>query len=104
MHPDLLSMFCAPELQIVISGASTGISLKDLRSQTHYSGGYSALDRHITMFWAVMEELEESDRTAFLKFVTSCERPPSLGFSSLQVYSILLNNPLVNISDMMNMS
>lgn len=33
-------MFCAPELQILISGAICGISVDDLRANTHYAAGY----------------------------------------------------------------
>ena len=84
IQPDLLSIFCAPELQILISGSSSGISVDDLKQNTRYAGGYTTLDRNISRFWAVMGELDERDLALVLKFVTSCERPPSLGFSSLQ--------------------
>ena len=82
IKPDLLSIFCAPELQILISGNNM-ISLKDLKNYTQYRG-YSAFDRNISRLWSVLEELNAVDSGLFLKFVTSCERPPSLGFSSLQ--------------------
>jgi ubiquitin-protein ligase E3 C len=83
IRPDLLNMFCSPELQVLISGTSTGVSFDDLKANTHYASGYHALDRTILMFWAVVKDMSESDRALLLKFVTSCERPPSLGFSSL---------------------
>ena len=38
----------------------------------------------MTRFWSVFAELSEQDQALLLKFVTSCERPPSLGFASLQ--------------------
>jgi ubiquitin-protein ligase E3 C len=79
---DLFSIFCAPELQILISGASS-MSLKDLKAYTRYIG-YTAFDRNITRLWTILEELSAADSGLFLKFVTSCERPPSLGFASLQ--------------------
>ncbi len=84
IQPDLLSIFCAPELQILISGSSQGISIEDLKQNTRYAGGYTSLDRNISRLWAVLQELSERDLALFLRFVTSCERPPSLGFSSLQ--------------------
>lgn len=84
VHPDLLGMFCAPELQILISGSQSGLSVEDLKKHTRYAGGYVFLDRHITRFWAVFAELSAEDQALLLKFVTSCERPPSLGFASLQ--------------------
>ena len=48
-------------------------------------GGYTSMDRHMQRFWSVVEEFNEADRAALLKFITSCERPPSLGFIALQV-------------------
>lgn len=35
-------------------------------------------------FWEVVEEFDDRDRGALLKFVTSCSRPPLLGFRALQ--------------------
>lgn len=35
------------------------------------------------MFWSVLNSLTQEQIKLFLKFVTSCERPPSLGFSML---------------------
>ena len=84
VNPEWLSLFCAPELQILISGSQSGLSIEDLKRYTRYSGGYLFVDRHITRFWSVFEELSKEDQALLLKFVTSCERPPSLGFASLQ--------------------
>jgi len=83
INPDLLSLFCSPELQVLISGAASEISIADLKSNTRYAGGYSILDRNITRFWAIVEAFDEEDRARLLRFVTSCERPPSLGFAAL---------------------
>lgn len=76
-------MFCAPELQVLISGISTEISIDDLQSNTRYAAGYHSLDRNIVRFWEIVGEMSDADRSLLLKFVTSCERPPSLGFSAL---------------------
>ena len=82
IKPDLFSLFCAPELQILISGNNT-MSLKDLKPFTRYIG-YTAFDRNILRLWSILEDFSKADSGLFLKFVTSCERPPSLGFASLQ--------------------
>jgi HECT-domain (ubiquitin-transferase) len=50
---DLFSIFWAPELQILISGASS-MSLKDLKAYTRYIG-YTAFDRNITRLWTILE-------------------------------------------------
>ena len=81
--PSLLGIFCAPELQVLISGANRSISLDDLKRNTRYTGGYLAVDGHMAAFWAVVAEMNEQDRRRLVKFVTSCERPPSLGFAAL---------------------
>jgi hypothetical protein len=101
IHPDLLGMFCAPELQVslllpsslssshslggqvLISGACVEISIDDLSANTRYAAGYHPLDRTIARLWEVVREMSEADRGLFIKFVTSCERPPSLGFGAL---------------------
>ena len=72
IQPDLLSIFCAPELQVLISGANSGISVDDLKRHTQYAGGYTMVDRHVARFWAVMDELTPADRSLVVKFVTSC--------------------------------
>jgi ubiquitin-protein ligase E3 C len=82
VHPDRLALFCAPELQILISGSQTGLDPADLKQHTRYAG-YLPLDRNIARFWKVFESLEAADQALLLKFVTSCERPPSLGFAGL---------------------
>lgn len=84
IQPDLLSIFCAPELQVLISGSLAQVSVEELQRHTLYAGGYSSMDRNITRFWAVVSELTERDVALLLKFVTSCERPPSLGFAALE--------------------
>ena len=79
-----LRIFNEPELQVLISGSSDGkIDVADMRSNTRYVGGYTALDRNITRFWKVIESFSTKQQADLLRFVTSCERPPPLGFSSM---------------------
>ncbi|KAJ1444023.1 hypothetical protein B484DRAFT_389131, partial [Ochromonadaceae sp. CCMP2298] len=82
VHPEWLCLFCAPELQILLSGSQLGLSLEDLKTHTRYSG-YLPLDPQISRFWSVLASLEAADQALLLRFVTSCERPPSLGFAGL---------------------
>lgn len=103
ISPELLGMFCAPELQvgrlispsmlaslhcyrylqILISGALSSISVDDLKANCQYKGGFTGLDKRIGWFWNILQDMSDADKSLLIKFVTSCERPPSLGFGSL---------------------
>lgn len=78
-----LRMFDQQEIQVLISGAQVPICLDDLRSFTNYSGGYSADHPVIKIFWRVVENFTDEEKRKLLKFVTSCSRPPLLGFKEL---------------------
>ncbi|XP_074222741.1 ubiquitin-protein ligase E3C isoform X1 [Camelus bactrianus] len=78
-----LRMFDQQEIQVLISGAQVPISLEDLKSFTNYSGGYSADHPVIRVFWRVVEGFTDAEKRKLLKFVTSCSRPPLLGFKEL---------------------
>lgn len=73
-------MFDQEELQVLISGAAVPIDIEDLKQNTNYSGGYAADHPVIKMFWQVVEELTDEQKRQLLKFITSCSRPPLLGF------------------------
>jgi ubiquitin-protein ligase E3 C len=84
IDPLWLKLFNEPELQVLISGASDGkLDVEDLRRNTRYMGGYTGLDRNVIRFWSVVSSLTSKQQADLLRFVTSCERPPPLGFSSL---------------------
>jgi ubiquitin-protein ligase E3 C len=78
-----LQMFDHRELQILISGAPVPIDMDELRTQTNYSGDFSAEDEYIEEFWNIVSHFTEKQKSQFLKFVTSCSRPPLLGFAEL---------------------
>uniref|UniRef100_A0A2K6LJ23 Ubiquitin-protein ligase E3C n=1 Tax=Rhinopithecus bieti TaxID=61621 RepID=A0A2K6LJ23_RHIBE len=46
-------------------------------------GGYSADHPVIKVFWRVVEGFTDEEKRKLLKFVTSCSRPPLLGFKEL---------------------
>lgn len=96
VSPSWLSMFNQSELQTLVGGASSDISIADLRSNTQYGGVYALGDdgeEHpsIQLFWRVMLSLPDADRKKVLKFVTSTPRAPLLGFGNL--------NPRFSIRD-----
>ncbi|KAG0696846.1 Ubiquitin-protein ligase E3C [Chionoecetes opilio] len=79
-----LQMFDWRELQMLISGASVPIDLEDLMDNIRYGGIYSTENATIQAFWQVLREFSETQKRQLLKFVTSCSRPPLLGFKELQ--------------------
>jgi len=80
-----LLIFNEPELQVLISGAFDGtIDVDDLKAHTIYIGAFSELDPVIHRFWKVVNSMTPNQLRSLLRFVTSCARPPSLGFSNLE--------------------
>ena len=79
-----LRLFDPNELQVLISGSSEGkLDVADLRAHTRYVGGYTSLDVNVLRFWNVASKLSSKQQRDLLRFVTSCERPPPLGFGSM---------------------
>ncbi|CDW51759.1 HECT domain containing protein [Trichuris trichiura] len=66
-----LSMFSPAELQIVISGFTNSINVVEWQSSTLYER-------------TIVEEMTETEKSRLLRFVTSCSRPPLLGFASFR--------------------
>ena len=79
-----IRIFNEPELQVLISGPSDGeIDVDDMRSNCRYAGGFTGIDPTIQRFWSALHSFDAQQQAEFLRFVTSCERPPPLGFGSL---------------------
>lgn len=80
VDPHWLRLFDPKELQKLISGATSAMNIKDWRSNTVYANGY--FDEHpvIECFWEVVGSFDVTQQRQLLKFVTSCSRPPLLGF------------------------
>ncbi|KAL3926632.1 MAG: hypothetical protein SGARI_005543 [Bacillariaceae sp.] len=70
--------------EVLISGASDGkIDVDDLRAHSRYAGGFTGIDRTVNRFWNVLAKMDPKQQADLLRFVTSCERPPPLGFATL---------------------
>lgn len=83
--PEWLSLFSVPEFQRLISGDNVAVDLKDLRENTLYYGGFHDKHRVVCWLWDILErDFKEEERALFLKFVTSCSKPPLLGFTNLE--------------------
>jgi len=55
----------------------------ELRKFTIYKNGYKERSKTIVLFWKVCKEFTEAQRILLIRFVTSCSRPPLLGFKHL---------------------
>lgn len=85
INPDWLALFSHPEFQRLISGDNVAVDLKDLRRHTQYYGGFHDKHRVVCWLWDILErDFKEDERALFLKFVTSCSKPPLLGFAHLE--------------------
>ncbi|KFH64448.1 hypothetical protein MVEG_09184 [Podila verticillata NRRL 6337] len=82
IDPKWLWMFNEQELQVMLGGAQIEISLEDLKKNVVYSN-FEVGDPTIQFFWSVVQEMAEEDRRLLIKFITSCARPPLLGFAEL---------------------
>ena len=80
---DWLRMFSHKELMVLICGADHEIDVDDLRQCTNYGNGFDEDHPTIKLFWSVFKEMSEEQKRKLLKFVTSCSRPPLLGFKEL---------------------
>jgi hypothetical protein len=72
-------------VQTVISGKNSGDwNVEDLIAHAKYEG-CTASSSTVVKLMKVLQEFTPQQRSLFLKFVTSCPRPPLLGFCELQV-------------------
>ena len=80
-----LELFSPPEVMRLIAGDNSPLDLKDLRKHTHYYGGFHDAHRVINWLWDILDkDFTSKERASFLKFVTSCSKPPLLGFQHLE--------------------
>uniref|UniRef100_A0A8D3ARC8 Ubiquitin-protein ligase E3B n=1 Tax=Scophthalmus maximus TaxID=52904 RepID=A0A8D3ARC8_SCOMX len=85
INPEWLHMFSTPEVQRLVSGDNAEIDLDDLKKHTVYYGGFHSSHRVIIWLWDILSsDFTAEERAMFLKFVTSCSRPPLLGFAYLK--------------------
>ncbi|KAH8928415.1 HECT-domain-containing protein [Atractiella rhizophila] len=82
-----LQMFNQSELKILVGGVEgEEIDVDDLRNNTVYSGadGFDEAHETVRLFWSVVKRFSNEEKKNLIKFVTSCPRPPLLGFSELK--------------------
>ncbi|KXN82656.1 hypothetical protein AN958_02333 [Leucoagaricus sp. SymC.cos] len=83
IDPKWLRMFNQQEVHILLGGVNTPIDITDLKNNTNYGGLYDAAHPTILLFWKVVNSFTEDQKRALLRFVSSCSRPPLLGFKEL---------------------
>ncbi|KAJ0182387.1 hypothetical protein K1T71_001756 [Dendrolimus kikuchii] len=107
VNGEWLRMFSCRELQLLISGAEVPIDLEDLKRHTQYGGGFTDTHPTVQCFWKVVENFTDDQRRQLLKFVTSCSRPPLLGFKDLEppfcIQSVGASDRLPSSSTCMNL-
>jgi ubiquitin-protein ligase E3 C len=77
-------MFNQHEVQILIGSVSCPVDLDDLRRNALYGGLYNEHEPTMQAFWRVVNNFTQEERRGLLRFVTSCSRPPLLGFKGLK--------------------
>eukprot|EP01060_Flectonema_neradi_P019469 TRINITY_DN2662_c0_g1_i1.p1 TRINITY_DN2662_c0_g1~~TRINITY_DN2662_c0_g1_i1.p1 ORF type:complete len:880 (+),score=139.01 TRINITY_DN2662_c0_g1_i1:47-2641(+) len=83
ISPTWLNMFDSSELQILLGGyaGDQSLDIDDWEAHTTYGGGYSPSHQTIKLFWQVVkEQLTPEQQRRLLKFATSVDRAPLLGF------------------------
>jgi ubiquitin-protein ligase E3 C len=78
-----IRMFNSKELQLLIGGSSSDFDVNDMKRHSNCSNGYHPDQPYIQSFWKIVDDFDSEDRAKFLRFVTSCSRPPLLGFRKL---------------------
>eukprot|EP00658_Telonema_sp_P-2_P026190 TRINITY_DN20569_c0_g1_i7.p1 TRINITY_DN20569_c0_g1~~TRINITY_DN20569_c0_g1_i7.p1 ORF type:complete len:630 (-),score=151.41 TRINITY_DN20569_c0_g1_i7:421-2310(-) len=82
VNPALLSIFSAPELQMLLCG-NMELDLDDWQASSSYEGGFSPDHQVVQWFWEVMAELEPHEHVKLLQFVTGSQTVPLEGFRGL---------------------
>ena len=86
LPPDLLSVFDAYELELLLCGAEE-VDVDDWEKHTEYAGEYRRRGANhpvVKWWWRAVRALEPQDRAKLLQFCTGSARVPSFGFRALQ--------------------
>ena len=70
--PELISIFDAQELELLISGLPN-VDIDDLRANTEYHG-YKQTDKPIDYFWSILNNFSKEEKALFLQFVTGTSK------------------------------
>ena len=84
IEPEWLQCFSAAEVQRLISGDDVGLDMDDLKRHCSYTAGYTSSHKVIKWLWSIVGAMSTEEQGKFIKFVTSCSKPPVLGFAALR--------------------
>ena len=73
-----LSLFTWEEFEHIVCG-SRKVDIERLKNNTEYDDDISANDPHIVMFWEVLRNFSEAEKSAFLRFVWARPTLPPVG-------------------------
>lgn len=80
-----LQLFNGRELARLTGGDDVPLDVDDLRRHAVYADGYHPAHKVVRWLWDVVaEDLTQQEQEKFLRFVTSCSKPPVLGFKTLR--------------------
>lgn len=79
---DLIRIFNAKELELVISGLPN-FDIADLKANTRVSG-YTMESPQMIWLFETIESFDRSEQACFLQFVTGSSKVPLDGFKALQ--------------------
>jgi ubiquitin-protein ligase E3 C len=68
----------------LLGGDAVPININNLKLHTTYGGVFDIEHPTIKLFWKVVEEFTEDEKQKLIKFITSCSRPPLLGFGEIR--------------------
>jgi len=78
-----LRCFTPAELRRLVSGDDADLDMEDLKRHAQYAGGYHGSHKVVQWLWQTVKEMAPEDQKLFLRYVTSCSKPPLSGFKSL---------------------
>ncbi|PVZ98788.1 hypothetical protein BB558_005204 [Smittium angustum] len=79
-----LGLFLPHELELLIRGSDTPLTLDTLKQITEFIG-INADSQLSKMYWDVLESYSEPDLRQFLSFVTGCDRLPSSAHPPIKI-------------------
>ena len=82
IRPEAIKMFSESELQKLISGEDGPLNVAAWTRATQYGGGYHPSQPIIKDFWECVDSMTMEQQRKLLKFITSSQFAPLMGFDS----------------------